>query len=94
MNEEKYSNTQRQEIEEVAGRDKMGEGAIRKMRKQGEIATKPKLVEVKDSQEREGQRRMTKERNIKTENTLSALQEEVTEPLREEEQSHQIVKNR
>ena len=50
---------------------------------QGEIATKPKPVEERDTQEREGQR-MTMERNINTENTLNVLQEEDTEPLREE----------
>ena len=38
------------------------------------------------------QRKMTKERNIKTENTFSALQEEDTEPLLEEEEPPQIVK--
>ena len=31
--------------------------------KKGEIATKPKPVEEMDTQEKEGQRRMTKERN-------------------------------
>ena len=49
----------------------------------GEIATKPKPVEESDTQERERQRRMTKERNRKTENTFSILQEEEKEPLRE-----------
>ena len=41
VNEENDSKTQRQETEEVAGREKVGKGAIRKMEKQGEIATKP-----------------------------------------------------
>ena len=57
------------------------------MEKQGEIATKPKPVEVRDTQEKDGQGIMTKERNIKTENTFSVLQEDVTE-----EKSPQIVK--
>ena len=55
------------------------------MGKQGEIATKLKQVEVRDTQEREGQRK------IKTENTFSVLQED-TEPLREEKKLPQIVK--
>ena len=38
------------------------------------------------------QRRMTKKRNIKTENIFSALQKDDTKPLREEEESPQIVK--
>ena len=33
------------------GREKLGEGAIRKMGKQGEIVTKPKPAEVRDTQE-------------------------------------------
>ena len=85
VNEEKNSNTQRQETENVARREKLDEAAIRKMGKHGEIDTKPKPVEVRDTQEREEQRRMTKQRNIKTENTFSVLQEEDTEQLREEE---------
>ena len=64
VNKEKDSNTQRQETQEVAGREKVGEGAIRKMEKQGEIATKLKPVEVKDTQEREGQRRMREKHKI------------------------------
>ena len=84
INEEKDRNThQRQETEVVTGREKVGEGASRKMGTQGEIATKPKPVEERDTQEREGQR-ITMERNINTENTLNVLQEEDTEPLREE----------
>ena len=35
---------------------------------------------------------MTKERNIKTENVFSILQEEDTQPIREEEETPQIVK--
>ena len=53
VNEEKDSKTQKQETEEVVGRKKVGEGAIRKVGTQGEIATKPKQVEVRDIQERE-----------------------------------------
>ena len=49
-------------------------------------------MEARDIQERERQRRMTKERSIKTENTFSILQEEDTEPLQEEVDSSQIVK--
>ena len=52
INEEKDNNIQRQETEEVVGREKIGEGAIKKMGKQGEIATKPKPVEVRDTQEK------------------------------------------
>ena len=49
-------------------------------------------MEEKDIQKREGQRKMTKERTIKTESTFSVLQEEDTESLREEEEPPQIVK--
>ena len=49
VNEGKISNTQKQETEEVARREKLGEGAIRKMGKQREIATKLKPVEVRDT---------------------------------------------
>ena len=52
--EEKDNNTQRRESKEVAGKEKVGEGAIRKMGKKVEIATKPKPVEVRDTQERQG----------------------------------------
>ena len=48
-------------------KQKSWQGAITKMGKQEEIATKLKPVEERDTQDREGQRRMTKERNIKTE---------------------------
>ena len=54
LNEEKDKNTQRQKTEVVTGREKVGEGAIRKMGTQGEIATKPKPMEEKDAQKREG----------------------------------------
>ena len=74
----------------ITGREKVDEGAIRMMGIQGQIATKPKLAEEKNTQKRE--RNMTKERNIKTENTLSILQEEDTEPLLEEEEPPSIVK--
>ena len=59
VNEESDSNTQRQETEGVARREKVGEGAIRKMGKQREIVTKSKPAEVRDTQKREAQRRMT-----------------------------------
>ena len=62
------------------------------MRTQGEITTKPKPVEERDTLERERQRKMTKERNLKTENTFSVLQEEYREPSLEEEKPAQIVK--
>ena len=52
VNEVKYTNTQRQEIEVVTGRDKVSEGAIRKIGKQGEIPTKPKPMEKKDTQKK------------------------------------------
>ena len=92
VNEEKDINTQRKETEVVTGREKVDQGRIRKMGTQGEIATKPKPMEEIDTQKGEGQRKMTKERNIKTENTFSVLQEEVTEALCEEEEPSQIVK--
>ena len=47
-NEEKDSDTYRQETEEATGREKIGEGGIRKRRTQEEIATKLKIVEDKD----------------------------------------------
>ena len=53
---------------------------------QKEIATKPKPVEERETKEREGQRRMTKKRIIKTKNTFRILQEEDSEPLREEQE--------
>ena len=49
-------------------------------------------MEVRDTQEREGQRRMKKERNIKTVNTFTILQEEDIGQFVEEEESTQIVK--
>ena len=55
-NEEKYSDTHRQEIEEATGREKVGEGAIRK-RTQEEIATKPKIMEEKNTKEKIEQKR-------------------------------------
>ena len=47
VNEEKESNTQRQEAEEVPGREKVDQGAISKMGKQREITTKPKPVKLR-----------------------------------------------
>ena len=53
---------------------------------QEEIAIKPKPVKEKDTQKREAQRKMANQRNIKTENFFSVLQEKDTLPLREEEE--------
>ena len=58
-NEEKDSDTHRKETEEATGREKVGEGAIRRRRTQEEIATKLKIAEDKD----------TKEKNIGTRRT-------------------------
>ena len=49
----------------ATGREKVGKGVIRKMGTQGEISTKLKPAMVKDTPKKEGQRKMTKERNIK-----------------------------
>ena len=49
-NEEKDRDTHRQEIKEATGREKVGEGAIRKRRTQEEIATK--IAEDKDTKEK------------------------------------------
>ena len=54
VNEENYRNTQRKETEVVTGRENVGEGAIKKMGTQGEIATKPKPVEEKNTQKKRG----------------------------------------
>ena len=62
------------------------------MGNRGEIARKLKPVGVRDTQGRAGQRRTTKERNIKPENTFTVLQEEDTQPSWKEEESLQIVK--
>ena len=48
----KRTNTQRQETEVVTVREKVGEGAIRKIEAQGEIATKAKPAEEKDTQKK------------------------------------------
>ena len=52
-NEEKDSDTHRQETEKVAGREKVGDGAIKRRRTQKEIATKPKIAEDTDAKEKE-----------------------------------------
>ena len=62
----------------VTGREKVGEGTIRKMETR-DIATKLQSMEEKDTQKREGQRKLS-ERNIKK-NTFRVLQEEDTELL-------------
>ena len=49
-------------------------------------------MDERDTQERKGQRRMTKERKIKTENTFTVLQKENTEPLQEEKEPPKIIK--
>ena len=51
VNEENDRSTQRQETEVITGREK-GEEAIRKIRTQGEIATKLKPAEEKDTKKR------------------------------------------
>ena len=53
------------------------------MEKLKEIANKPKPLEARDTQEIEGKRKMTQERNMKTEITFSILKEEDTELLQE-----------
>ena len=50
INEEKNTNIQGEETEEVAGREKVDEGAIRKMGTQEEIAIKLKTVEERGIQ--------------------------------------------
>ena len=79
---------------EATGREKVGEGAIRKRRTQEEIATKQKIAEDKDTKEKVEQRHMTEERNIKTGNTstFSVLQEDNQEPILEEEKFLSIPK--
>ena len=52
VNEEKDRNIQRQETKLATGREKVDEGAIRKMGTKGEIATKPNLEEEKDIKKR------------------------------------------
>ena len=42
MNEENDRNTQRQQTEEITGREEVGEGAIKKVRTQGESVLKSK----------------------------------------------------
>ena len=64
VNEENNKNTQRQETEEVTRREKISDGIIREMGKQGEISIKPKPVKEKDTQKKQGQRKRTKEGNI------------------------------
>ena len=51
------------------------------MKTQGEYATKQKPAEEKDTKKERGQRKMNRGRDIKTENTLSVLQDEDTEPF-------------
>ena len=69
-NEENDRNAHRQETEEATGREKVSVGAIKKSRTQ-EIAIKLKIAESKDTKEKEKQRNMTENRNIKTGNTFS-----------------------
>ena len=88
----KDSDIHRQETEEVTGREKVGEGAIRKRKTQEEIATKLKIAEDKDTKEKVEQRNRTEERNIKIGNTFSILQENDQEPILEEEELRPITK--
>ena len=52
----KRTNTHRQKTEEATGRDKVGEEAIRERITQEDIAIKPKIVEGKDTKEKEEQK--------------------------------------
>ena len=79
---EKDSDTHRQDTEKATSRKKVGEGAIKK-RTQEEITTKPKIVEDKDTKEVE--QRIGQRRDIKTGNTFSLLQEDDQEPILEEQ---------
>ena len=62
------------------------------MRTQEEIVTKSKIAEDNDTKEKEEQRNITEERNIKTGNTYSVLQEEDHEPILEEEELPPTIK--
>ena len=84
-NEEKDSDTDRQETEEATGSKNLGEGAIRKWRIQKEIAIKPKIAEGKDTKEKVEQINLTAEKNVKIGNTFFVLQEDNQEPMLEEE---------
>ena len=91
VNEERDKNNQRQETEEITRREKVDESI------QGDENTRrhchqPKPVEERNTQKK-GEQKMTKERNIKTENTFSVIQEEDTEPLRKEEKPPKLAKN-
>ena len=59
---------------------------------QEEIATKPKIAEVKDTKEKVEQRNRTEESNIKLGNTFNVLQEDDQEPILEEQQLPPITK--
>ena len=65
VNEEKDRKAQRQQIEVVTGREKVGEGAIKKMGTQEEIATKLKPVEEKDTQKKRNKEKEKKHQNRK-----------------------------
>ena len=56
------------------------------MRTQGESAPKLKPAREKDDQKKEGHRRMTEERETKTENIFIELQEEDTKPVLKDEE--------
>ena len=62
---------------------KVSEGAIRKRETQENIATKPKIVEDKDT---------TEEKNIRIGNTFNVLQDDDQEPILEEQLLHPITK--
>ena len=53
VNKEKDIKTQRQEKEEITGKDKLSGGAIRKMGTKGEISTKPKGTPKKERYKKE-----------------------------------------
>ena len=52
MKKRTVSDNHRQETKEATGREKLGEGAIRKRRTQEAIATKPKIAEDKDTKQK------------------------------------------
>ena len=83
----------KQKMQQVE-RERVVKGAIRKRRTREEIATKLQIVEDKDTKEKVVQRNMTEERNIKTGNTFSVLQEDDQEQILEEEEFPPNYKSR
>ena len=84
VNEEKNRNTQKQETEVITGREKVGEGVIRKVRTQEESTHQTETFWGKRCSKKEGHRIMTEEIDPIKENTFSVLQEEDTEPSLDE----------